>query len=149
MKIKYLLIIALFFLTTNCNKSEKQLENQDSNLNSQIIEGEIVHMVYFWLKNPENIEDRTSFEKSIKRLIKTNKLAVKKHLGKSKKIKNNFEEKRGMEIDNSFDYSLILTFPNRESHRYYQDDPTHLIFGDNTIKLLKKVQIFDSLTESI
>ena len=149
MKIKYLLIIALFFMSTNCNKSEKKLENQDSNLNSQIIEGEIVHMVYFWLKNPENIEDRTSFEKSIKRLIKTNKLAVKKHLGKSKKIKNNFEEKRGMEIDNSFDYSLILTFPNKESHRYYQDDPTHLIFGDNTIKLLKKVQIFDSLTESI
>jgi UDP-2,3-diacylglucosamine pyrophosphatase LpxH len=54
-----------------------------------------------------------------------------------------------MEIDNSFDYSLILTFPNKEAHRYYQDDPTHLIFGDNTIKLLKKVQIYDSLTESI
>jgi hypothetical protein len=56
MKIKYLLIIALFVLTTNCHKSEKQVKDQDSNLNSQIIEGEIVHMVYFWLKNPENLE---------------------------------------------------------------------------------------------
>ena len=32
-------------------------------VNSKKIKGNFIHMVFFWLKNPENQNDRMSFEK--------------------------------------------------------------------------------------
>ena len=134
MKIESLLLLSLLIVSTNCENIEKK---------SDQIDGLLVHSVYFWLNNPDNIEERAEFEKAIKKLIKTNKLAVKKHLGKPGNT-----EKREV-VENSYDYCMILTFPSLRAQRLYQDAPTHLIFIDEAKHLWKKVQVFDSMKESI
>jgi hypothetical protein len=35
-------------------------------VHSEKIKGDFIHMVFFWLKNPENQSDRMSFEKALK-----------------------------------------------------------------------------------
>ena len=134
MKIQNSLLIILLIFITSCNPSEKK---------SEMIEGVLIHSVYFWLNNPESEDDKKVFEKAIKRLISTNKLAVKKHLGKPGNT-----AKRDV-IDNSYDYCMILTFPSLEAQRLYQDDPTHLIFIDQAKHLWKKVRVYDSIKEPI
>ena len=134
MKTKLLLLLSLLVFNTNCETIEKK---------SDYIDGELVHSVYFWLNNPENEQERAEFEMAIKKLIKTNKIAVKKHLGKPGST-----EKRDV-VDNSYDYCMILTFSNLKAQRLYQDAPTHLIFIDEAKHLWKKVQVFDSMKEPI
>lgn len=134
MKIRSLLLFTFFLLATSCNKLVEQ---------TQYIEGELVHSVYFWLNNPDDKKERAEFEKALKKLIKTNKIAVKKHLGKPGST-----EKRDV-VDNSYDYCMILTFANLKAQRLYQDAPTHLIFIDEAKHLWKKVQVYDSMKESI
>ena len=134
MKTKLLLLLSLLVFINNCETIEKK---------SDYIDGALVHSVYFWLNNPENEQERAEFEMAIKKLIKTNKIAVKKHLGKPGST-----EKRDV-VDNSYDYCMILTFSNLKAQRLYQDAPTHLIFIDEAKHLWKKVQVFDSMKEPI
>lgn len=134
MKIKSLLLLSLLIVTTNCETVGKK---------SDYIDGLLVHSVYFWLNNPDNMEEKAEFEKALKKLIKTNKIAVKKHFGKPGST-----EKREV-VDNSYDYCMILTFANLKAQRLYQDAPTHLIFINEAKHLWKKVQVYDSMKESI
>ena len=60
MKIKSLLLFGLLIVATNCENIEKK---------SDQIDGLLVHSVYFWLNNPDNIEERAEFEKAIKKLM--------------------------------------------------------------------------------
>ena len=113
----------------------------DNNSNKNEIDGVLIHSVYFWLNNPGNETERQEFEIAVKKLLNTNKLAVKKHLGKPGNT-----EKRDV-VDNSYDYCMILTFPSVKAQRLYQDDPTHLIFVQSAKHLWKKVQVFDSMKE--
>ena len=48
-------------------------------------------------------------------------------------------------VDNSYTYSLIVSFENKEQHDLYQEDPIHKQFIANAGHLWEKVQIFDSL----
>ena len=47
---------------SSCNNSKEN--------NSKIIEGKIVHSVYFWLNDSENLKDVETFETAIKKLMK-------------------------------------------------------------------------------
>ena len=135
MKSKILLVAITMFFITSCSSVKKE--------NSKIIEGEIFHTVYFWLNNPDNLEEVALFEKEIKKLMNTNDLAVKMHLGKPAST-----TKRGV-VDNSYNYCMIFTFPSLKNQRIYQDHPCHLIFIDKAKHLWKKVQVYDSSTEPI
>ena len=106
MKSKILLVAITMFFITSCNSVKKE--------NSKIIKGEIVHTVYFWLNNPDNSEEVALFEKEIKKLMNTNDLAVKMHLGKPAST-----TKRGV-VDNSYNYCMIFTFPSLKNQRIYQ-----------------------------
>ena len=74
----------------------------ENNSNKNEIDGVLIHSVYFWLNNPGNETERQEFEIAVKKLLNTNKLAVKKHLGKPGNT-----EKREV-VDNSYDYCMIL-----------------------------------------
>ena len=41
----------------------------------------LLHIVFFWLKKPNNKEDRAAFEQAIRKLINTNQQAIESHLG--------------------------------------------------------------------
>tara|TARA_B100000941_G_C28334060_1_gene463138 strand:+ start:375 stop:737 length:363 start_codon:yes stop_codon:yes gene_type:complete len=106
----------------------------------QYIAANLIHTVYFWLKNPNNSADRSAFELAIKKLMTTNPQGVQSHLGCPAATK-----KRGV-VDNSFSYCYVMTFASEEDEIIYQNDPTHLGFIDEASHLWDKVIVYDSKT---
>ena len=53
-----------------------------SNIQSDRIKGDFLHMVFFWLKNPNDQKDRQSFENVLKEFISTNPQVVSFHIGR-------------------------------------------------------------------
>lgn len=135
MKFNYIYILLSFLIMTSCNNSNQA--------ESKVIEGKIIHSVYFWLNDSNNNDDVKVFETAIKKLMKNSQFANKMHLGKPAAT-----EKREI-IDNSYDYCLIFTFNSYKDQRIYQDEPAHLIFIGEAKHLWKKVLVFDSVEEPI
>jgi aminoglycoside phosphotransferase family enzyme len=102
--------------------------------------GQIVHHVFFWLKNPDSevdkkqlIEGLTSLRdiKEVKRLvIGTPASTLKREV-----------------VDNSFDVSELMVFENVEDQDAYQAHPKHKEFVDNYSQLWEKVVVYDMVVE--
>lgn len=97
-----------------------------------------VHVVYFWLNNPESQEDRQSFETSLKKFLKKSKYAQTNFIGVPADTPRDV-------VDNSYTYSLILSFPSKEIQEKYQEEPAHITFIEESSGLWKKVQVYDSV----
>ena len=104
----------------------------------QNIAANLIHTVYFWLKNPNDSADRSAFEVAIKKLMASNTQGLQTHLGCPAAT-----EKRGV-VDNSFTYCYMMTFASEEDEITYQTDPTHLAFIDEASHLWDKVVVYDS-----
>ena len=87
-----------------------------------------VHMVFFWLKNPTDKNDRTNFEKAMNTFIETSKYAKSKHFGIPAKTDRPV-------VDNSYTYCLKVSFDNIEEHDKYQVEPAHKLFISEASKL--------------
>lgn len=101
------------------------------------IDDGFVHVVYFWLKNPGSDNDKNAFFKSLKN-----------YLGKVDVIRSKFigtpaTSERDV-VDDSFTYSVILTFKNKEDQDIYQEHPAHLKFIEESSSLWSKVVVYDS-----
>lgn len=96
-----------------------------------------IHHVFFWLKEPVTLEVRSKFENALKELICTETI-LDSHLGIPAPTKREV-------IDNSYTYSLLLTFRNKEEQDIYQTHPKHLKFIDECEDLWDKVVVFDSV----
>ncbi|MDA0200552.1 MAG: Dabb family protein [Bacteroidetes bacterium] len=103
----------------------------------QKIKGDFIHMVFFWLKNPKNQNDREKFEKALNKFIGSNSQLVSAHIGLPAATDRPV-------VDNSYTYSLVVTFPDIETHDAYQVDPTHTNFINEAKLLWDRVLIFDS-----
>lgn len=103
---------------------------------STVLEGPFVHMVFFWLKEPENDASRKKFEKELKFIDKITAIN-RKHIGKPA------DTDRPV-VDSTYTYSLVLSFDSRKEYDIYADHPLHLTFIDNASDLWKKVQVYDS-----
>ena len=113
--------------------------NNSNESDSKLIEGKIIHSVYFWLNDSDNKEDVKTFETAIKKLMKNSQFANKMHLGKPANT-----EKREV-IDNSYNYCLIFTFDTYKDQRIYQDEPVW--WGDVNISF--KSSEFDELYKRV
>ncbi|MUP46598.1 Dabb family protein [Gramella sp. BOM4] len=96
------------------------------------------HVVYFWLNNPDNAEDREAFETSLKKFLNNSEYAQTNFIGVPADTPRDV-------VDNSYTYSLILSFPSREVQNKYQKEPAHLLFIEEASHLWKKVQVYDSV----
>lgn len=96
------------------------------------------HVVYFWLNNPDNKQDRSVFENSLKKFLNNSKYAQTKFIGTPANTPREV-------VDNSYTYSLILSFPSKENQEKYQNEPAHLDFIKEASHLWKKVQVYDSV----
>lgn len=96
------------------------------------------HVVYFWLHNPDNIDDRKSFEKSLNKFLESSKYAKTKFIGIPAKTPREV-------VDNSYTYSIILSFSSKEEQDKYQNEPAHLLFIKESEHLWDKVQVYDSV----
>ena len=94
------------------------------------------HNVYFWMKNPNNIEQAAKLEAGIKSLANVN---VVKDFRLGKPAPTNRDV-----IDNSYSYHLMLLFDNLEAQNAYQHDPIHEKFVEDCSELWKKVVVYDS-----
>lgn len=101
------------------------------------IEEKFIHMVFFWLKNPENVNDRKAFENAMDKFLNTSVYAKNKHFGQPAATNRPV-------VDNSYTYCLKVTFNNMEEHDKYQVEPAHKLFIEEGSKLWDRVLIYDS-----
>lgn len=123
-----LFILSLTLLLGSCTGVEKSTTME---------QGNFAHVVYFWLKNPDNAEDRKAFETSLINFIESSEFIRTKHLGTPAATS------RGV-IDNSYTYCLLLTFDNKEMQDNYQVEEGHLKFIAESEDLWEKVIVYDS-----
>lgn len=100
--------------------------------------GGLVHHVFFWLKEPGNRDHRKIFENAVADLLKVETIKL-----------SNFgvpasTEKRAV-VDNSFTYSYLVIFDNKEGHDIYQSHPLHDEFKSRINEIVEKVIVYDSI----
>ncbi len=100
--------------------------------------GNFAHTVFFWLKNPKSQSDRTKFEASITKFINNSKYVRTKYLGVPAGTNRSV-------VDNSYTYSLLVTFDNKEDQDKYQAEDVHNVFIAEVGDLWEKVVVYDSL----
>lgn len=108
--------------------------NKDQTTTEQ---GNFLHIVYFWLKNPNNESDRKSFENSLKKFINGSEFVQTKFVGIPATTNRTV-------IDNSYTYCLKLTFKNELEQNKYQIEPVHKKFIEESSNLWEKVLVYDS-----
>ncbi len=96
------------------------------------------HVVYFWLKNPSNQEERSAFEASLKKFLNNSAYAQTKFIGTPPSASREV-------VDGSFTYSLIVTFESAEAQKSYQDEVPHQVFIEESSRLWTKVIVYDSI----
>ena len=97
---------------------------------------QLVHHVFFWLKNPGSEADR-------KQLIEgLNTLRAIKEIKQLLIGTPASTEKREV-VDNSFDVSELMYFDNAEGQNAYQVHPVHKAFVDKYSRLWSRVIVYD------
>ena len=129
MKIKIVILLLVGVFATSCVQFKKEM---DSNFDSTF-----THVVYFWFKEPNNHADRVKFEASLKKFLDNSQYAKTKFIGKPPKAIRDV-------VDDTFTYSLILTFESAEDQAAYQTEPPHLVFIEECQDLWEKVIVYDS-----
>lgn len=99
--------------------------------------GQLVHNVYFWLKNPNSKKDRDMLISGLKTLKDIPEVKML-HIGLPANT-----EKRDV-VDNSFNVSELMFFDDVEGQNTYQVHPIHNAFVDKYSHLWDKVVVHDS-----
>ncbi|UXP33793.1 Dabb family protein [Reichenbachiella agarivorans] len=97
------------------------------------------HSVLFWLKEPEIATVRAKFESEAKKLIAESRYAHFSHFGVPAGTDRAV-------VDNSYTYSMIVTFETVADHDAYQTEDAHLHFIKECKELWTKVVIYDVLS---
>lgn len=96
------------------------------------------HTVFFWFKRPDSASDRELFENELKLFLHDSTYAKTCFIGTPPKAIRPV-------VDDSFTYSLVVTFESAEAQQKYQDEPPHLRFVEQCKDLWEKVIVYDSL----
>lgn len=99
--------------------------------------GDFFHVVYFWLIN-ESAEVGKKFEQELRKFIAQVDVIKTSHIGKPAPTDRDV-------IDNTWTYSLILSFDSKKEQDHYQEHQAHLTFIDNASSLWTKVLVYDSI----
>ena len=99
---------------------------------------QIVHHVFFWLKNADSIEDRDKLVEGVKTLSKIETIR-EIHVGVLAST-----EKRDV-VDTSWHVSELMFFDDLAGQTTYQSHPVHLEFIKNYGHLWSKVIVYDAI----
>jgi hypothetical protein len=99
---------------------------------------QLVHHVFFWLKNPNSKEDQQKLIEGLRTLAKIETIN-KLHIGIPAST-----EKRDV-VDNSYHVSEIMFFDDVEGQNVYQVHPLHKKFVEQYSGLWEKVLVYDSI----
>ncbi|WP_016956648.1 Dabb family protein [Catenovulum agarivorans] len=98
----------------------------------------ISHTVFFWLKNPDSVEDLNKLIEGLKTLGQIEQVKAI-HIG----VPASTEQREV--VVNSYQVSELLMFENVEDEKIYQSHPTHQAFVENYSHLWQKVEVYDSV----
>lgn len=98
-----------------------------------------LHIVFFWLHEPANEQHRQAFEAAISTFLTNSVHAGDWHVG----IPAGTDRPV---VDNSWTYSLTVTFSSPEKQSLYQKEEAHLTFIAEAGHLWSKVQVYDTLS---
>ncbi|MEH6680497.1 MAG: Dabb family protein [Sediminicola sp.] len=96
-----------------------------------------VHTVFFWMKDPGNAENNKKFELSLRKFLDSSKYAKTQFIGTPPKATRDV-------VDDSFTYSLVLSFNSAEAQEQYQKEEAHLLFIEESQDFWEKVVVYDS-----
>lgn len=99
---------------------------------------QLVHHVFFWLKNPDSKEDRDKLVEGLQTLAKIETIR-KLHVGVLAST-----EKRDV-VDTSWQVSELMFFDDLAGQAVYQSHPIHLAFIKNCGHLWDKVVVYDAM----
>jgi len=123
-----------FFALSSTGKANTSLSNEDK---TKELEGNFVHVVFFWLKD-DTKETRKKFFSEAKKLVDNVEVIKTKHIGTPADTDRDV-------IDNTWSYSLVLSFESIKEQDIYQKHQSHLDFIENASSLWKKVLVYDSV----
>lgn len=96
------------------------------------------HHVFFWLRNPESVEDREKLIAGLRTLASIETIR-ELHIGIPAST-----EKREV-VDNSFSVSELMFFDDVEGQNVYQEHPIHKKFVEDCSSLWERVIVYDSI----
>ena len=99
---------------------------------------QLVHHVFFWLKNPDSKEDLAKLLAGLQTLSKIETIR-KMHIGVPAST-----EKREV-VDSSYHASELMFFDDLAGQKVYQDHAVHQKFIADCAHLWEKVIVYDSL----
>jgi len=99
---------------------------------------QLIHHVFFWLKNPGSQEDLDQLIAGLQTLAAIETVR-KIHIGKAAPT-----EQRDV-VDASYSASELLFFDDAEGQLIYQEHPVHQAFVSNCSHLWNKVVVYDSI----
>jgi len=99
---------------------------------------QLAHHVFFWLKNPDSIEDRDKLVEAVKTLGKIETVR-ELHVGVLAAT-----EKRDV-VDATWHVSELMFFDDLQGQAVYQTHPVHLDFIKNYGHLWSKVIVYDAM----
>ncbi|MGV6832230.1 MAG: Dabb family protein [bacterium] len=140
----YFFVLIITFSILSCdNKSitpSGKLEetSEFTDILSEIKQGPFVHSVFFWLKEPQNQNHREQFLTSLNKFISQSPNIQTRHVGSPA------DTDRAV-IDNTYTFSLLLSFNSAEDEKAYQDEPAHKLFISESQDLWDKVLVYDSV----
>lgn len=100
--------------------------------------GQLVHSVYFWLKNPDSKSDRDELIAGLKTLNQISAI-------KSLQIGLPANTLKRDVVDNSFSVFELMFFDNVDAQNEYQVHPIHNAFVEKYSHLWDKVKVHDSI----
>jgi hypothetical protein len=101
------------------------------------MKGKFVHVVFFWLKN-EDEKTKKAFLTELRKFIDHVDMIKSQHIGTPA------DTDRPV-IDNSWTFSLILSFDSKKEQDKYQEHQLHKEFIANASSLWDKVLVYDSV----
>lgn len=101
---------------------------------SPVISGKFVHMVFFWLK-PET--DIKAFMAGTEGFLREVEVVKQYHLGVPAMTPREV-------VDNSYSVALVVTFASKEDQDSYQNHPAHVQYVEENKDKWTRVQIYDS-----
>lgn len=99
--------------------------------------GVFIHHVLFWMKEPLNMGHRKVLEAGLRKLV-TIDLIKQRHVGIPADTNRDV-------VENTYQYSLLLTFKNKADHDAYQIHPEHLEFIENCSHTWERVRVHDTV----
>jgi hypothetical protein len=99
---------------------------------------QLVHHVFFWLKNPDSKEDLAKLLAGLRTLEKIETIR-KLHIGVPAST-----EKRDV-VDTSYHASELMFFDDTAGQKIYQDHPIHQKFIKDCGHLWERVVVYDSM----